>query len=975
MSLAPSTAATRLPLQLTSFVGREQEIAAARRLLASSRLLTLTGAGGSGKTRLALEIAAREQPGYGQGVAWIELTAIADPALLPGTVASLLQIHEQPARSTSEALSESLRDRCVLLLLDSCEHLVDACAVLAEKLLRDCPMVRILATSREALGVPGEIAWLVPSLSLPLRRGDTPADVGQSEAGQLFVERARAVMPNFALCDANAAAVGQICRRLDGIPLAIELAAARLRALSPVQIAGRLDDCFRLLTSGSRLAIPRHQTLRAAIDWSYALLSVQERLLLDRLSVFAGSFSLDAAEAICAGGPISRDEVLDLISDLIEKSLVEVLVWTDVARYRLLESVDQYGTERLAAQGEAAELQRRHAEFFLALAEEAEPHLTGPRRSEWLEPMMAEADNFRAALAWSRDTDTELHLRLIGALRMLWLAWGSYREARHWFETALTLPGATEPTRGRAAALLTAGALAAMQMENAVARPWLEESERLWRHLGEARQESYAQIYLAATLFEVDLDSAIEMLRSARSRFRALDEPFGESICLTALGVAVQSGGDHQAATAALKEAVGIARAVGIEHNTALPLQFLASSLLHQGESEKPLLLLREAVAALRRDPEYVYLSRALWVLAAVLFRHGARLDGVRLLGAAEALRERIGAVVAAFDRAAYEETVTVARAALDGAAFAAAWAEGRRLDPEQAIELALGSDEAGSGAGSPAPAAPVAPAAPQPLVADTATTASAPAQLCVRALGPFELEREDTPLEPVDWRHARPRELFAYLLCFPQGRTREQIGAALWPEAAPTQVRNNFHVALHHLRKVLGNAAWIQHERDRYRLDPDLRYEFDAARFETEISDALREPRSAPPPVERLREALSLYRGDFLEGELVGDWHLEQRDRLRHLYVEGLMMLGGALFDEARYAEAAEVYQRVIVKDDLREDAHRRLILCRARLGERAHAMRHYQGLLQLLDVELETTPEPATVELFERLQRGESI
>jgi predicted ATPase/DNA-binding SARP family transcriptional activator len=957
----------QLPLQLTSFVGRERDIGAVRQLLDGARLLTLTGAGGSGKTRLALEIAAREASAYTDGVAWVELAPVCDADIVPEAVAAAMLIREHSGRPALEALTAALREKSLLLLLDNCEHLVDACAPLAEKLLRECPRLRLLVTSREALGVPGEIAWMVPPLSLPPHGSLAPAEVARSEAGQLFVERAHDVVPGFTLSDSNAAAVAQICWRLDGLPLAIELAAARLRALSAAQVAARLDDRFRLLTGGSRTAIPRHQTLRATIDWSYTLLSPEERLLFDRLSVFDGPFSLEAAEAICACDPICADDVLELVSDLVEKSLVEALELGSAVRYRMLESVDQYGTERLAARGETGLLQRRHAEYFLAMAERAEPHLTGTERSSWLEPMKAEGDNFREALAWSRRADTELHLRLIGSLRMLWLTAGSYREALHWFRTAMELPGAAEPTRGRAAALLTAGALAAMQMENAAGRRWLEESLRLWREFGDARQASYAQLYLAATLFDVDLDAAITMLHAARSRFRSLGEAFGESIVLTALGVAMQSKGDLDGATARLEEAVGIARDLGIEHNTALPLQFLASSLSRRGELARPVALIKEALAALQRDPEYLYLSRALWALPAVLLRHGSSPEVVRLLGASEALRERIGAVLAGFDIDAYNEAVTAARAAVSADCFALAWAEGRSLDPQQAIELALGFDE--TGAISPV-------SVPHSSNAGSAAARNdAKPELCVRALGPLQIELWGQQLDPAEWRHARPRELLVHLLCHPEGRTRAQIGAALWPEASTAQVCNSFHVALHHLRKVLGRAEWVQHDRERYRINPGLRHEFDAALFETGLSDALREARAGQPAVQPLQAALSHYRGDFMAGEVVGDWHLDHRDRLRGLHVDGLLALGAALFAASRYEEAADVYVRITFNEDLHEDAYRRLMICRARTGQRARAMRHYQHLAALLREELQTEPEPATTHLFQRLQRGESI
>lgn len=312
----------RLPLPLTSFIGREREIATVRGLLEQTRLLTLTGAGGSGKSRLALEVVRQVASEFPHGVGWVELAALSNPDLVPQQVAAALGLREEGGRSRIEALLEWLRDRSLLLVLDNCEHLVDACATLADTLLRGCPGLKVLATSREALAVAGERAWLVPPLSLPAAEPASARERAEAEAVQLFVERAQAVLPTFELTDANAAAVAEICRRLDGIPLALELAAARVKVLSPEQIRDRLGDAFRLLTSGGRTALPRHRTLRAAIDWSYDLLEEPKQLLLQRLSVFSGGFTIEAAEAVCAGGPIESWEVLDLLAQLVDRSLV-----------------------------------------------------------------------------------------------------------------------------------------------------------------------------------------------------------------------------------------------------------------------------------------------------------------------------------------------------------------------------------------------------------------------------------------------------------------------------------------------------------------------------------------------------------------------------------------------------------------------------------------------------------------------------
>src|ERR671916_121532 len=381
----PERPPNNLPSELSSFVGREEELAEVKRLLENGRLLTLTGSGGCGKTRLALAVARELVEGFEDGVWLVELASLADPSLVPQVVAFTLGVREQPGRSLTETLSDYLSSKKMLLVLDNCEHLIEACATLAEALLRSCPELRVMATSREALGITGEVAWHVPSLSLPdVRRLPDIESLPRYESARLFVERAAAVKQTFTLTDQNAVAVAQVCYRLDGIPLAIELAAARAKVLSVEQIADRLNDPFGLLSAGGRTAMPRHRTLHATMDWSHELLPDEERALFRRLSVFAGGFSLEAAESVCAGEELERDEVLELLSHLVDKSLVVAREVSGEARYRLLETVRQYAREKLSESDEAELLRERHAGFYLALAEEAEPELKGERQIAWV---------------------------------------------------------------------------------------------------------------------------------------------------------------------------------------------------------------------------------------------------------------------------------------------------------------------------------------------------------------------------------------------------------------------------------------------------------------------------------------------------------------------------------------------------------------------------------------------------------------
>ena len=491
----PATRRSNLPASLTSFVGREWERAEVSGLLRGTssrcRLLTLTGVGGCGKTRLALEVAAALLEEHPDGVRLVELAALADPILVPQAVAAALGLRETPDRPLLETLVASLEARHLLLVLDNCEHLLEPCAMLCQALLQRCPALRILATSREALGVLGETTWRVPSLSVA-DPGQMPplADLAPYEAVQLFVERARASRPEFRLTAGNAAQVVTICWHLDGIPLAIELAAARLATLSIESLSARIDDRFRLLTTGNRTAPPRQQTLQAAIDWSYGLLAPPERLVLQRLAAFAGGCVLDAAEAICAGDGVAAASVQGLLSRLVAKSLVvlETPACVCEARYRLLETIRQYGRERLAAAGGLAEINSRHLLYFRRLAELAAPELIGPSQGAWLRRLAIEHDNLRFALrfalASADEPIVESGVDLAGNLWRFWSLQGHVVEGRHWLQAALQHPAALQAAV-RAQALYGAGALAFNQADFAQAEALATQSLEIWVRLGD----------------------------------------------------------------------------------------------------------------------------------------------------------------------------------------------------------------------------------------------------------------------------------------------------------------------------------------------------------------------------------------------------------------------------------------------------------------------------------------------------------
>ncbi len=503
------------PAQLTSFIGRERETAAVAELLQDTRLLTLTGVGGSGKTRLALEVASRVGAHYSDGVAWVELAPLSNPELVPHHVADALGVRRDGVRAAGDALLEALRNWDALLVLDNCEHLVEACARLAEALLKGCARLRIMATSREALGISGERAWPVPPLAIPsVEDGEriTPTVAARNEAIRLFVERTQAVRPSFELVDGNAAAIARIVRRLDGLPLAIELAAARARILDPQQIATRLDDVFGLLSSTSRDTPPRHRTLRSTIEWSHDLLTEPERILFRRLAVFAGGFTLDAAEAVAA-----LPDVLDLLSSLVDKSLVMLETEALEARYRMLETVRQFARERLQEAGEAAELGRRHAQFFLGRAETAEPFLSNQTEG-WQERLVEDLGNLRAAADWFEQDGEAITaaLQLAAALHWFWFGLGHYREARRRLETALNRSG-TGRTRERGRALSSLATYMALQGESATLRPVAEESVEILRETAGPSADLVCALVVSGQSFllEGDLDGAARVAAEA----------------------------------------------------------------------------------------------------------------------------------------------------------------------------------------------------------------------------------------------------------------------------------------------------------------------------------------------------------------------------------------------------------------------------------------------------------------------------
>jgi predicted ATPase/class 3 adenylate cyclase len=745
-----------LPQQLTSFIGRERELADAKRLLDGTRMLTLLGMGGLGKTRLALQIAADVLEKFPDGVWFVDLAPIRDPLLIPTAAAQVLGIREEPGQPLVQTIGAHLRERQLLIVLDNCEHLVKACAGLADALLRAAANIRILATSREALHIRGEQTCLVLPLGVPDRKA-APETLLRSEAVQLFVDRARLQKPDFALTDREAPAVAELCARLDGIPLALELAAARLRSLSVSQINARLHDRFKLLTGGSPVGLERQQTLRALVTWSYDLLQDNEKIVLDRLSVFAGGFDLEAAEAVCGADPISFEDVLDLVTSLVDKSLVMVEREGEASRYGLLETIrefahdclaSRYGllgtmrefaSERLEERNDTAATCARHCDYYFRVARKSGVEkLAGSEQAEWMRRLEVDLDNLRAAiaLALAGGVDPVIAVKIeVALMRFRWLR-GFSTEGRNNIRAALALPALQGPTVARAFALYTGGTLATNQGDHGEAAKMLTECLAIRRDLGNRTEVAGVLSTLALLHLQMgEITKAREYQEESLAIFREVGNELGEAIGLQNLGeLSIRQGDDdgartlfeqclvivrrikHQELESECERSLGevafragnvdgararFARSLRLCHDAqdkrgeAITLWRLGVTDEARGDLESARNKLGDAMRDLQSFEMNAELLDCLEDYAALLQQIGRLESAVCAFATAAAARETLRLARSAWREANYQTGLDAARSGLAKPAFEAAWSTGQNWTLVEAVARTITSASA----------------------------------------------------------------------------------------------------------------------------------------------------------------------------------------------------------------------------------------------------------------------------------------
>lgn len=931
-----------LPFLLSSFVGRSQEVADVQRLLAGHRLVTLIGAGGAGKTRLSLAVASEVADQFADGIFLVELASLSEPALLGQALVTTVGLREPPDQDWLDSLTEWLRPRQVLLLLDNCEHLLVACAQTAVALLHACPQLTILTTSREALGIMGEIAWPVPPLSLS-NVDDSVEQLMTCDAVQLFVERATAAAPAFRLNADNAAALTQLCRKLDGLPLAIELAAARTRLLSVAQILARLDENLSLLTSQDPTRPLRQQTLTATLDWSYHALPEEEAALLRTLSIFSGDFTLTAVEALTP-----HLLPLPLLSHLLDKSLVVIASREPEVTYRLLAMVRQYTWEKLIMAGEETTVRQWHTAYYKQLVQTAAPHLRSQQRPTWQEKLNAEYDNILSALAWLAEQQAVAEGgQMVWDLRWFWYFRGTLSEALRQANIFLSFPATPEEAASRAALYWCIGASSWVFGNYGLAYEALVRGRQLAETASDQAVLAYT-LTLQGLMGELthQQNDNLALHQQAINIFEQIGDQWGQALALYWLADTLRLRRDYGAAFPIFDRSQRLFRQIGDQWGMALSLQGLGSAAYGQGNYLLANGRLTEALQIRRVSGDRWLTAQTLTTLATVLQAQEALETAVSHFREADALYQDVGddygRIYALFRLGKLaqqrDDSSTAHTYFQECLTLAEAFEHPGRIADCQAALAQLTREE-------------------------TAFVSPHPA-LRVTAFGLGDVHRSDGSLiTSSEWGYARVKELFFYLVdSGPQ--TKAQIGLDFWPDASPARLRRNLHDTLYQLRQVLGDAKWIVYENGRYTFNDTLPCQYDVAEFSQHLQT---------PTIESLQQAVGFYQADFLL-DFDGAWCLLRREQLRQKFLAALMQLGELVVGNGRYTQAADIYRQAISYDTLLEAAHRELMRTLISMGEPAQAARHYQLLVQILEDELGIAPAPETAVLWQQLQQKNS-
>ena len=986
-----------------ALVGRETLLTELVPQVLAQRLLTLVGPGGVGKTSIAQHIASA--PDFAGGVRLVELAAVRDGHTLPQAVASACGLTDQRGTPWLETLIAALHDTESLLILDNCEHLRDACAALCTRLLAECLQLHILATSREPLGLAAETVIPIPPLDA-------------AGAAELFGLRAGMRRAGF---HPDAAAIALICQQLDGIPLAIELAAARVSLLNAGQIAERMQHSLDLLASRDATRPLRQRSLRATLDWSYALLNVDEQHLFGQLAVFAGTFDLAAVEAISTLG-----QPLDALTELVDQSLVVVTQRDQVVRYRLHEVVRQYAAERLAATGEQVLLRNRHLVWAIALAEHAEQTFETDQPDLWLANLRREAENIRHALQTADEmADGFSVLRLAGALAQFWnntsigegrdwlargfarasaepglvsvKAWntesflayrqGDYEAMRHAAQAALAAALTVESAKGIADARYRLGIYAEMKGETAEANQQYQQSFSLYRELGNRRgmsqtlnglahvaknvgnfaeaQEYYSQgltiaradgdrLTIALLLISLanlrldagELDAAKAAYAESLAHLRVIDHRSYILYALSGLGGVAHHQHDFATANAYHTEGLEMARALGLHEMKAQFLAHLGFTAIATGAFAEAAAHLSESLQLYLVSKRTLRIAGTIHYCASLLVRLGYPAQATSLFVAGLRVVEAEDFAYLGNESAEIGAIALLAREALTPAAYALAAADGAALTLTQAADLAL--------------SAVYLPQRPLPSLT--------PPELQIYLFGNLRVIRAGRELTSDDWVYSKPRDLLLFLLLV-DSADKAEIGAALWPDASPEQLKQNFRVAIYHLRRALGRSEWISFRGGRYAFNRTPNSWVDLDAFEQATEQAVRDQAQRTT---HLRIAAALYTGELALGELESDVPLIRRERLLQQALTVLLELGDTHLHMGQYNAAANAYRRVLVLDAYAEAAERGLLRSLARQGEHATALAHYQQFAALLDRDLGVTPTAETAALAAQIQAG---